>query len=127
MKRTLIKQTFQVGGEKILIKGRIINIRSLGKIIFIIVQDYTGIIQTVWEEKVNAKIGDVVAIEGIVKKEARSKGGFEIQGEKLEIVSSITEDFPVDLSKNKLNLSLAKLLDYRPLSLRHPKIQAIFK
>ena len=34
---------------------------------------------------------------------------------------------PFDLAKNDLNLNLSTLLDYRTLSLRHPKVQAIFK
>jgi nondiscriminating aspartyl-tRNA synthetase len=127
MERTLIKQIPDNEGKEVLIKGRVLNIRNLGNIIFLIVQDYTGIIQVVWEKETEGKTGDAVAIEGIVKKENRAKGGFEIQGKKLEVVSNITEDLPFDLAKTDLKLTISNLLDYRPLSVRHPKIQAIFK
>ncbi|MFH1657019.1 MAG: aspartate--tRNA(Asn) ligase [bacterium] len=127
MQRTLIKQIAQCADKKALIKGRVLNIRDLGNIIFLVVQDYTAIIQVVMDKGSEVKIGEVVAIEGLVKTEPRAKGGFEIKGEKLEVVSGLTEDLPFDLAKNDLNLNLSTLLDHRPLSLRHPKIQAIFK
>lgn len=127
MKRTLINQISENDGKKVLIKGRVLNMRNLSNVVFLIVQDYTGTIQTVFEKADEVKIGDAVAIEGIAKKEPRSKYGFEIQGEKVEVISNITENLPFDLSKNDLDLNLPTLLDNRTLSLRHPKVQAIFK
>ena len=127
MERILINQIQKNDGKKVLIKGRILNTRNLGNIVFLIVQDYTGTIQVVFGKNIGAKTGEVVAIEGVAKKEPRSKYDFEIQGEKIEIISNITEDTPFDLAKNDLNLNLATLLDHRTLSLRHPKVQAIFK
>lgn len=127
MERMLIDQIQENDGKKVLMKGRVLNTRNLGNIVFLIVQDYTGTIQVVFDKNIEVKTGDAVAVEGTVKKEPRSKYGFEIQGEKLEIVSNITEDLPFDLAKNDLNLNIATLLDYRTLSLRHPKVQAIFK
>lgn len=127
MERTLIDQIYKSEGTKVLLKGRILNIRNLGNIVFLILQDYTGAIQVVLAKNKEVKSGDVVAITGKVKKEPRAKGGFEVQGEILEIVSEITEDMPFDLTKNDLNLNISTLLDNRVLSLRHPKIQAIFR
>lgn len=130
MKRTLINQIEKKEGQKVTINGRILNMRDLGKVVFLIVQDYTGTIQAVLARSartIEIKIGDSVAIKGIVKKEPRSKYGFEIQGESIEIVSAAVEDLPFDLAKNDLNLNLSTLLDHRTLSLRHPKAQAIFK
>lgn len=127
MERTLIGQISKCEGKNALIKGRIFNRRDLGNIVFLIVQDYTGIIQTVFAKGIEAKTGDSVILEGLVKKDERAKGGYEMKGEKIEIVSSVIEDLPFDLSKNDINLNLPTLLDYRTLSLRHPKIQAIFR
>jgi len=127
MQRTLISQIKDNDGKKILIKGRVLNIRNLSNVVFLIVQDYSGTIQVVFEKAIEVKAGEVVGVEGMVKKEPRSKYGFEIQGENLEIISAIMEDLPFDLSKNDLNLSMPVLLDNRTLSLRHPKVQAIFK
>jgi nondiscriminating aspartyl-tRNA synthetase len=125
-KRTLINE-IKKDGEKIFIKGRVFNIRNLGKLVFLSVQDYTGIMQVVFKEAVDVKVGEAVELEGIVKEDSRSKFGFEVQGESIEVVSKVIEEFPIDLTKNDLNLNLASLLEYRTLSLRHPKVQAIFK
>ncbi|OGZ27198.1 MAG: aspartate--tRNA(Asn) ligase [Candidatus Nealsonbacteria bacterium RIFOXYB1_FULL_40_15] len=127
MERILINQIEKKEGQKIMIKGRILNMRNLGNVVFLIAQDYTGTIQVVFDKSIEVKIGDSVAIEGVAKKEPRSKYGYEIQGESIEIISAIVEDLPFDLAKNDLNLNLPTLLDYRTLSLRHPKVQAIFK
>jgi len=127
MERTLINQLHLKVEKETLIQGRILNVRSLGNITFLVVQDYTGIIQAVFEKEVAVKMGEAVAISGLVKKEPRAKGGYEIQGEKVEVVSPIIEDLPFDLARNELNLNINTLLDQRVLSLRHPKVQAIFK
>jgi len=128
MERTLVKDIANQEGKKVQLKCRVINKRNLGNIVFLIVQDYTGIIQAVFDGiEVAAKIGDAVVVEGIAQKEPRAKSGFEITGEKTEVVSPIVEDLPFDLAKNDLNLNLDTLLDNRPLALRHTKVQAIFK
>ncbi len=127
MERTLINQASQNIGKEILIKGRIISLRQMGGISFALVQDYSGAIQTVWEKETEAKMGDAVEVVGSVRKDERAKGGYEIVGKEMKIVASSLEEYPFDLSKSILNLQLTTLLDKRTLSLRHPKIQAIFK
>ncbi|MDD2730708.1 MAG: aspartate--tRNA(Asn) ligase [Candidatus Portnoybacteria bacterium] len=128
MERILIKEASQKKNESVLVMGRIMNIRELSKVTFLQIQDYTGLIQTVWEKSVkNAKVGDAVEITGIVRPDERAKGGCEILGDKLKMISASVEETPFDLSKKDLNLQLTTLLDQRALSLRHPKVQAIFK
>jgi nondiscriminating aspartyl-tRNA synthetase len=127
MERALIGKISEYEGKEALIKGRVFNIRNLGNIVFLVVQDYTGTIQVVVDKSIEVKTGDAVFITGLVKKDARAKSGFEMKGEKVEVVSKNIEELPIDLSKDDLNLNLVTLLDYRTLSLRHPKVQAIFK
>ncbi|MCX6809606.1 MAG: aspartate--tRNA(Asn) ligase [Candidatus Berkelbacteria bacterium] len=127
MDRTLIKDIADCVSKEIVIKGRALNVRDLGNVSFVLVQDYTGTIQTVWDKKVDAKMGDAVEISGLVKKDDRSKTGYEIEGSDLKVVSKCIEDCPIDISKPESNLQLTTLLDLRPISLRHPKVQAIFK
>lgn len=127
MERTLISQASRNIGKEILIKGRIINLREMGGISFVLIQDYSGVIQTVWEKETEAKMGDAVAVVGSVRKDERAKGGFEIVGKEMKIVATSIQDYPFDLSKSILNLQLTTLLDNRALSLRHPRAQAIFK
>ena len=127
MERLLIKEISNHEGEKITIKGRIFNIRNLGSISFLIIRDYSGVVQVVASKDAEVNSGDIVLVEGIVKKDERAKGGYEIKAEKIEIITKNKETLPFDLEKDDINLNLDTLLDYRVLSLRHPKVQSIFR
>lgn len=127
MARTLIRQVSKSLGKKILIQGRAINVRKLGRISFVAVQDRTAIIQVVFEQEIEIKAGDIIKIIGMVRQDERAKGNFEILAMETEIISTNIADLPFDLAKKELKLDLNNLLNFRPLSLRHPKIQAIFK
>ncbi len=127
MERTLIKEIIKKEGKSVIIKGRVVNTRNLGKLIFLVIKDYTGTIQVVLEGKLDVKPGDIVFIKGVVKKEPRAECGYEVSGKKIDVVCGIVEDSPVDLTKNDLNLNLNTLLNKRVLSLRHEKVEAIFR
>jgi len=114
-------------GKTISLEGRVHNVRKLGGVIFVILSDRTGEIQTVWSSDVKAKIGDIVEIIGKVKEEKRAKGGYEIYDGKMNIISQSSIELPFDISKKELNLNLQTLLDNRVLTVRHPRIKAIFK
>ena len=127
MERVLINDVKKYAGKDINIQGRILNVRKLGKVIFIILFDRSGEIQSVWSGDQDVKIGDIIEITGKVKEEKRAKGGYEIEGKKINIISKSSVELPFDLSKKDINLNLHSLLDYRVYSVRHPKIKAIFK
>ena len=127
MERTLISEIGKRKGKEVTILGRALNVRELGEIIFVQVQDYTGVLQCVFEKKTEIKTGDAVEITGTVKKEERAKGGYELRAKGEKIIAANTEELPIDLSKSELKLQLETLLNLRALSLRHPKVQAIFK
>ncbi len=134
MERTLIQETPQKINKKVILKGWVSNLRSHGKIIFIDLRDRTGIIQLVCEDKANSlKLGDVVEIEGAVSKRPvkminpdLKTGELEIRVDKIKILAR-AEESPFDIAAPELNVELPTLLDYRSLTLRHPKILAIFK
>ncbi len=127
MQRVLIKDVKENVGKEITIAGRIINLRVMGGITFAQIQDYSGEIQVVFEKVIPAKMGEVVKITGSPREDERAKGGYEIAAEKVEVIAKLTDDLPLDLAKTKFEVQLQTLLDLRPVSLRHPKIQAIFK
>ncbi|MFA5754840.1 MAG: aspartate--tRNA(Asn) ligase [Candidatus Paceibacterota bacterium] len=127
MERLLIKEISNHENENVVIKGRIFNIRKLGNIVFLIIRDYTGVIQVVASKDIEANSGDIVSVEGLIKKDERAKGGYEMKGNKIEIITKNIETLPFDLEKDDINLNLNTLLDYRTISLRHPRVQAIFR
>jgi nondiscriminating aspartyl-tRNA synthetase len=83
-------------------------------------------VQRVSNESVIEIAGKVVKRPDNLVNPKISTGNVEVQIEKLNVISSASE-LPIDLGKNDLDLELPTLLDYRALTLRHPKIKAIFK
>lgn len=133
MQRTLISDTTKKVGEKVTIFGFVDTKRDHGKITFIDVHDYTGQVQVVGQDLAGLKPQYVVKIEGTVQKRPEQMvnkniktGEVEIKSEKVEVLSK-AEELPFDLGMETLDLELPTLLDFRALTLRHPKVKAIFK
>ncbi len=134
MERTLVAQAVSKVGETVTLRGWVNTRRDHGKIIFIDLRDRTGIVQVVCGEDAKSLRSEyVVAITGQVKARPEKlvnqnlpTGTIEIQAEKIEVISFV-EELPFDMGKEVLDVELPTLLDYRALTLRHPRIQAIFK
>ncbi len=136
--RTLSLETINKVGEPVLLRGWVQSLRSHGKVAFVDLRDRLGVVQIVFVGELAPQvgslgIGDVVVIEGEVQQRGAGAinpdlptGKVEVKGEKLQILAKAAE-MPFDVSKPSLDVSLPTLLDYRPLTLRHPKVQAIFK
>src|SRR3989338_2151640 len=135
MKRTLIKETPQLVGQTVTLKGWVNVRRDHGKIVFIDLRDRTGLVQVVLVPELTKDFHteDVIAITGIVKQRPEKlvnpnieTGTIEVEAKETELFSKAAE-LPFDMGKETLEVELPTLLDYRSLTLRHPKVQAIFK
>jgi len=134
MKRTLAKETLKKVNKPVMLKGWIHSRRDHGQLVFLDLRDRSGIIQVVADQKASdLNNQDVVMAKGLVKKRPEdlinpqlATGTVEVQAKKITILTK-AEELPFDLSKPKLDLELPTLLDFRSLTLRHPKILAIFK
>lgn len=133
MERTLIEKAVEKVGEKISLKGWANTVRDHGKITFIDLRDRSGIIQCVGSNLERVSPESVIEIVGTVSKRPEklinpkiATGLVEIQIESLKVLSPAAE-LPFDMGGEDLNVDLPTLLDYRALTLRHKKQQAIFK
>ena len=134
MKKIYIEDVVNKIGQEIELYGWVHNIRDHKNIIFVDLRDRSGIIQLVGDisfKKLSPE--DVINVKGVVKKRPENMinkkiktGEIEINVQKLDVISE-SYPLPIDLSKEDLNMSLPTLLDYRGLTLRHPKIKSIFK
>jgi nondiscriminating aspartyl-tRNA synthetase len=133
MKRVLNIESIELIGKKIKVVGWVNSIRSHGKIVFLDLRDRSGILQVVLDSKIaeGIKEEDVLEVEGEVKERPKEMinpkletGNVELKAEKIKILAK-SQKLPFDL-KN-LKLSLPKLLDFRPLTLRNEKQKAIFR
>lgn len=143
MERTAIIDTSKKIGEKVEICGWVRIVRNHGKVIFVDVRDYSGLMQTVFtanqisdeqaEIVKDLRSEDVVKINGTVQKRKEGTENKESETGSIEILADgivlleKARELPFDMGSKDLNVELPTLLDYRSLTLRHPKIQAIFK
>lgn len=140
--RVLASESISHIDKNITIKGWIRIRRDHGKLIFLDVRDRSGIVQVVVNPKVSEnayKVAQelrpeyVVEVEGKINERPKNavnkdieSGSVELEAIDIKIIAK-AEILPFDMGGEDLNLELPTLLDHRALSLRHPKIQAIFK
>jgi len=133
--RILIEDVFKKKTKNVEIAGWVKNIRSLGKIKFLVVKDSTGEIQiTASEGKTDVGVFEtmnkisresVVYVKGELKESKQAPGGKEIVPKDI-IVLSRAEDLPIDISELS-KTELPKRLDFRFLDFHRKRTQAIFK
>ncbi len=142
MQRTLIKETPNKIGEDVLLKAWVKIRRDHGKLIFLDLRDRSGVVQVVVIPQTSPEAHLVAqdlrseyVIELVGKVNARPErninpdletGTVEIEAKEIKILAE-AEALPFDMGGADLNLELPTLLDHRAITLRHPKIQAIFK
>lgn len=128
-------------GQEITLKGWVRNRRDHGKLVFVDLHDYTGSVQLVIHESNSEAFKaaqelrpeTVVEVSGTVKERPQNTINEAIPTGKVEMavsavkVLSEAQALPFDMGGTELNLELPTLLDYRALTLRHPKIASIFK
>ncbi len=135
LKRTLIGETPKLVGEKVRLKGWVDTKRDHGKLTFIELRDRTTKVQCVGFNKMSDLSPESpIEIIGTVKQRpekmvnsALPTGTVEVDVEEYSVYAKPDGDLPFDLGKPELDVELPTLLDHRPVSLRHAKVQAIFK
>ncbi len=133
--RTLISATKNKVGKRVRLVGWVNSVRDHGGIAFIDLRDRSGIVQVIGKgnDFTSLRQESVVEIEGVVKKRPPQlvnpnleTGKIEVLAAKVKILAKAAE-MPFDMGKEGLEVGLPVLLDNRPLTLRHPKVRAIFK
>ena len=117
-------------GERVRLAGWVYRKREVGKKVFIVLRDSSGIIQTVFTKELSEEaytkakqvgIESSVIIEGTVKVDSRAPTGVEVQADKIEIIQNV-EFFPITK-----DASDEFLLDVRHLHLHSPKVADVMK
>lgn len=134
MVRTYVNVLKSYVGKKVEIAGFVHEIRDQSKIKFLLLRDFTGIVQCIVKSdrgelfkeipKINKE--SVVKIRGSVKLSNQAPGGIEILMDGCEVLSS-AEIIPIPVVEKQGETDLSKRLDNRSIDLRKPKNLAIFK
>ena len=133
MKAVTINKLSEYEGKAVELRGWVYNIRSIGKIWFIIFRDGTGLLQGVvvkgeatdesfaLEQELHQE--DSVIITGMVRKESRSVGGYELGIKEIKVVNHVTEEFPISHKEHGADF----LMSNRHLWLRSKRQNAIMR
>ena len=132
MGKTYITDLADHVGKEVILNGWVYNKRSSGKIWFLILRDGTGYTQgVVAKENVPNEVFDLepaltqessVSMMGLVKKDKRSIGGYELDVSEIKVLQ-IAEEYPI----SKKEHGTAFLMDNRHLWLRSRKQNAVLK
>lgn len=133
MSRVLARELANCDGKTIEVRGWLNNLRSFGKLNFLLLRDRTGLAQIVIESKEEqAKVeglqpGSILTVRGrcVSAKEAALK--VEIVEPKITVENPIREIPPIEYYKPEMHNDLEFILDHRPISLRNRQIQAVFR
>ena len=132
MEQVYIEDISRYVGQEVTIKGWLYNKRSSGKIRFLLIRDGTGIIQGVLSKgDVPEEVFDLyhkvtqessIIVKGLVRKEERSPGGYELSLRDLQIVQ-VAEDYPITPKTHGVTF----LMDNRHLWLRSSRQHSILR
>ncbi len=134
------KWTSEIGeedvGKEVLLYGWVHEVRDLGGLVFLILRDREGFIQiTLPKKKVDQKTFEtakkihresVIKVVGVVKKEPKAPGGYEVIPKEIEVLNEATVPLPLEVTE-KVPAELDTRLDHRFMDLRKPRVQAIFR
>jgi len=114
------------------IRGWVFTSRTHGKVGFLVVRDGTGVVQCVagrkevdpevWERLTTVTLETSVVVTGIVRRDDRAPGGYELGLTDLEVVGT-AEDYPIQPKEHGIDF----LLDHRHLWLRSRQQRAILR
>jgi nondiscriminating aspartyl-tRNA synthetase len=134
--RTLAKDIIETArsksGEEVQVCGWVHRIRDMGGITFVVLRDRSGMVQLVCNEKPSGASGSpltlesVISARGILALNEKAPGGAELQVTSLEVISRAAADIPFQVNGDIAKTGLETILDNRILSVRNPKIRAVF-
>jgi nondiscriminating aspartyl-tRNA synthetase len=135
--RVLAKEVAEgraAGQAVVEVSGWVHRIRKLGGVTFVILRDRSGLLQLVFSAEEAAAADQmgltqesVISVRGRPAANEKAPGGTELAVESLEILSRAAADLPFQVNGDVSKTGLEAILDNRVLSLRNPRIQAIFR
>lgn len=132
MQRVLARELINCIDQKVFVRGWLNNVRSLGKISFLMLRDRTGLVQVVIEDKNElAKISDlqpgsILSIRGQATASSSSLK-VEIIHPEIQVENPIRDVPVIEYYKPQIHSDLEFILDHRPIALRNRQLQAVFR
>lgn len=125
--RTLTRELAGHVGAPVTLRGWVHNRRDLGGVQFLLLRDRSGVAQCVFHGREIPLPESCVEVAGRVVQAGNAPGGYEVQAERLEIISEAVAPTPVELPKESWHSNPDTLLAYRHVSVRGLQAQATLK
>jgi nondiscriminating aspartyl-tRNA synthetase len=115
------------------LSGWVHRVRTMGKIRFVVLRDRSGFAQLVYAgADAPGGAGDfslesVLTVRGKVVANPKSPQGAELEVAETVVLSRADPELPFPINRDPSELGIDQILDNRILSLRNPKIRAIFE
>ncbi len=122
-------------GKEVVLAGWVHETRDIGKIIFLILRDRTGLVQVTAKEgavsqevfqAMNMPKESVVMVRGTVKLSTETKAGFEIVPSEVVNLNKLSMPIPFEVT-GKVHAEIDTRLDHRHIDLRRTESNAIFR
>jgi aspartyl-tRNA synthetase len=126
----------EMDNQEVIVMGWVRELRDIGKLKFIKLADRKGFIQIIAKQGIPDKLMNrieslgreyVIAVKGTVKENAEAPGRREIIPIEIKILNIAEKPLPLEMETKKTPALIDTRLDQRPLDLRKPENQAIFK
>lgn len=125
--RTLAQDVPKHLDREVEVSGWVHRIRELGQINFVLLRDRSGMVQLVFNEKIDYTPETVLTVKGTVKANEKAPGGAEIHPSAVTVLSRADQNLPVQVNQDSDKYPLEVLFDNRHISLRMPKQRAILQ
>ncbi len=120
-------------GTNVKLHGMVYKIRRMSDFAFVLLRTKRSVVQCIYSSTFSEFPLELLQEESAVRftarviAEERSRTGYELQLLSVEILSEPEELSPIVINNKRVDTSLEKLLNYRPVTLRNEKERAIFK
>ncbi len=124
----------EMDGKEVVVCGWVHEVRNIGKIVFLLVRDHTGIVQVVAKQGVtdesiikamNLQKESVVKVRGTVKKNSEAKKGYELSPIEVIDLNPLKAIIPFEVT-GKVPAELDVRLDNRYIDLRRLETTSVF-
>ena len=129
-----VKRVCEAVGSEVTFRGTVHRVRDMSDFSFVVMRVERGLIQCTFQgdeiggiKRSDVKDAMVLEVTGTVREEPRAEHGVEVVLSALSILGKPYDQLPVPLGKKYMGLSLDVDLPLRPITLRHPRKQAIFR
>ncbi len=133
MERTLASELSTRMGQRVLLRGWLNNVRSLGKISFLILRDRSGFAQVMLEKPdlvkrmAHLQPGSILKVIATVRASPQAELGYELFDPEIDVEVEVKEPPPIQYYKPEMEADFEFVLDNRALAVRSREIQAIFR